>query len=144
MKQVFFVLFCSIFCTTACIAQENPTDTRILNLEKQWMKALVDNDTDFIKQLYHPDITYVHASAQVDNKTVFINNMKTGALQYVSITPSEMHVKRFGKTAIVTYRAVFKAIRNGQPIELDNQGMDVYCRFGKKWQMVAHQTTKNK
>jgi ketosteroid isomerase-like protein len=141
MKQTLPTFIACLLLSTAGFCQD-ATDTRILNLEKQWIQALIDNDTNFIKQLYHPNITYVHASGQVDNKTAFIGNMKTGALKYVSITPSDMRVSRYGKTAVVTYRAIFKAIKNGQPIELDNQGMDVYCRFGKGWRMVAHQTTR--
>jgi ketosteroid isomerase-like protein len=136
------ILFLTAWLCFASIGAAQSAQPRLLTLEKQWMQALVDNDTSFIKQLYHPDITYVHATGQFDNKQAFINNMKTGAIKYVSITPSDMHVNLYGKTGIVTYRAVFKAIRNGQPIELESQGTDVYCRSGKKWQMVAHQTTR--
>lgn len=114
----------------------------VLQLEKDWVDALVKADTAKLEELYADTLVYTHSSAQVDDKAKYIANMKTGATKYVSIDREDIKANAYGNSAVVTCKATIKLKVSGEDRLVIARMIHVYVKIQQRWQMVAHQTTK--
>ena len=142
MKKIFLTsLFLFAFVMSAS-AQNAKIEQAIMQLEKEWVEALVKADAAALERIYSDTLTYTHSTAVTDTKTSFIANLKTGKTKYVSEEREEVKVRVYGNTALHTSKTNIKLVTNGQPSVFSVKMLHVYVKEGKNWRMVAHQTTR--
>ena len=142
MKKIFLTsLFLFAFVMSAS-AQNAKIEQAIMQLEKEWVEALVKADAAALDRIYSDSLTYTHSTAVTDTKTSFIANLKTGKTKYVSEEREEVKVRVYGNTALHTSKTNIKLVTNGQPSVFSVKMLHVYVKEGKNWRMVAHQTTR--
>ena len=105
-------------------------------------EATTKNDLDTLASLLADDLTYVHSSAAQDTKAQYLAALKSGATRYHSIEPSDIRVRVYGDTAIVTGVAKISVTANGKPLNNSLRYTDVWVRRNNQWQMVAWQSTR--
>jgi len=130
---------------TASISQDpqhGQAEQEIDEIETRRFKAMTDQDTAALDRILSEDLTYIHSSARVDTKTQFISSIRSGELKYLSIVPSDLRVRVYIKTAVVTGRAAIKVEIRGQPMALELRFTDTYVLQGGRWQMVAWESTR--
>ena len=95
--------------------QNNTTGARdeelvreILDLERQAKEAALHRDASFSEKTLADDYVAISPLGQVINKADTIAARKTAQLRYESIDISEMVVRLYGNTAVVTARADVK------------------------------------
>ena len=82
MKRILLlaVVFASV--SLPAFAQDkkasNGVEQALLKLEQQWEDALLKSDVAALEKLYDDGLIYTHSSGSVDNKSVYIGNIRSG------------------------------------------------------------------
>ena len=142
MKKVLLIALTSLIFSLTTAAQQSPVEKAVLQLEQDWVNALVKADAAKLETLYADTLVYTHSSGSVDDKAKYIANLKAGGTKYLSIDRDSVKVNTYGDSAIVTCHAVIKLVANGENRTVDARMIHVYAKIKGRWQMVAHQTTK--
>jgi hypothetical protein len=119
-------------------------DQQVRQAEKDRFAAMVKVDEAALNRLLADDLTYAHSSALFQNKAEFIADLKSGAIKYVSITPSESDIKVrvHGDIAIVNGVAAVHVIDHGKDVSFKIRYTDVHGNHAGSWQMVAWEATR--
>ena len=116
--------------------------TTLLDLEQQRCSAMMNGDTQRLRQLLHPNLIHVHAKGQVDG---FDSYFSTGGfnVHYKRVERSELEVRVMGDSALMTGRQMLVGVRkNGTgTVTIDSRVMQVWVKEGDSWQQLAFQTT---
>ncbi|PYQ42641.1 MAG: hypothetical protein DMF77_12230 [Acidobacteria bacterium] len=75
---------------------------QIKKMEKYRAAAVVKADVATLEGLTSDDYIFINANGQVSNKAETMNNIKTGAIKITSNEVSDMTVRVYGDTAVVT------------------------------------------
>jgi hypothetical protein len=117
--------------------------TRIKALERERFDAMVKGDRTLLARILSDDLTYTHATGEVDTKASLLQSLASGKLRYLAITPGEVEVKALGDaTAVVTGRADFKVVAEGKELAFPVRFTSVYTRHRGSWLLAAWQSTR--
>ncbi len=120
-------------------------EKEILELETQWVAALLNCDADFLAGLYDEAIVYTHTNAAMDTKASYLAKIRSRDLVYHTLERHDIDVRLFGETALATCRWVQTSTSGGVAFAVDARYLHVYARPNGedgRWQLVAHQSTK--
>ena len=117
-------------------------EQEILQLEEQWVTALLNSDADFLAKLYAEDIVYTHTNAAMDTKASYLKKIRKRELVYHTLERHDIDVRLFGDTALATCRWVQTSTSGGVAFAVDARYLHVYAHVAGRWQLVAHQSTK--
>jgi ketosteroid isomerase-like protein len=123
-------------------AADQKTAEAVKALDQKRFDAMTKNDLDTLGTLLADDLTYHHSSGAADSKAAYIETLRTGKTRYHTIEPSEVKVRVYGTTAIVTGLAKLSFTSNGQVTNTQLRYTDVWVRKGNAWQMVSWQSTR--
>jgi ketosteroid isomerase-like protein len=114
----------------------------LIDLEQQRCNAMMNGDTERLRELLHRDLIHVHAKGQVDG---FDSYFSTGGfnVHYRRVERSELVVRVTGNSALMTGRQMLVGVRkNGTgTVTIDSRVMQVWVKEGERWQQLAFQTT---
>jgi len=114
---------------------------QILELERQAKDASVHRDAAFAERTLADDYVAITPLGQVITKSETIAARRSGQLRYDSIDVSEMVVRVFGNTAIVTARADVKGRDLGEEFNGPYRFTRVWIHRGGHWQTISYQAT---
>ena len=134
------VLACMFAIAPLAIAGEPKPDVKaaVLAAEQKWVDAVLHSDRATLEKLMASDIIYTHSSATSQTRDEFIK-AATGATHYTSIDFSDVVVRQFGHTVVITHKAVFKNAKTGDSHLFISE---VWAEQNGGWQMVSRQATK--
>jgi ketosteroid isomerase-like protein len=104
--------------------------------------AMVRADTAELGRLLADDLTYTHSTGAVETKEQFLAAISSQATRYRSIDPSEILVRVYGDTAVVTGKVAMQASFRGQDLSFAARFTAVYAHLEGAWKLVAWQTTR--
>jgi ketosteroid isomerase-like protein len=104
--------------------------------------AVVDGDTAALSSFLADDLTYTHTTGQVENKEQFLAGISSGKLDYQSIQPSEVQVRVYATTAVMTGRAEMKVNAQGKDLAFAIRFTSVWVKGEGGWRMAAWQSTR--
>lgn len=111
-------------------------------LNRQWMESYVRRDTEFLERHLAPDYTSTFPDGAVLDKKSEIESLQSGAIALTAMTPTEMNVRLYGTTAVITGQSTITAKENGQEVGGEYRFIDVWAKQGNQWQAVASQVTR--
>ena len=114
----------------------------ILAADARRFDAMIKVDQAALDGLLADDLTYTHSTGQAETKAQFLETLKTGKLSYLSAQPSDVAVRLYGETAVVTGRAEIKAVSGGQELVLPLRFTEVWVKSGGGWKLAAWQSTR--
>ena len=114
----------------------------LIDLENRRFEAMTKQDAEALSEILADDLIYTHSSAKVESKTEFISSMTSGRTKYESIEPSDVKVRQYGDTAVITGHAKLHVSANGRDNKFEVRFTDVYAKRDTVWRMVAWQSTK--
>jgi hypothetical protein len=134
----------SVAALTAAPASAQGTasvEEQIKKMEQDRAAAVVKADVATLEGLTSDDYVLINANGQVSNKAETMSLIKTGKIKLTANEVSDMKVRVYGDTAVVTCKSTAKGSING--IELKGPVMftRVYVKKSGKWQSVAFQQT---
>src|SRR5215813_13449936 len=120
----------------------NGVEQAVLKLEQQWEDALLKSDVAALEKLYDDGLVYTHSTGGVDNKSVYVGNIKSGATKYQSMKRDDIKVSVYGNTALVTCHWEVHVMSRGNQIDTNARYLHVYVKQKDVWKMVAHRSTR--
>jgi hypothetical protein len=113
----------------------------ILDLEKQAKDAAIHRDAAFSERTLADDYVAISPLGQVISKADTIAARKTAQLRYDSIDVTDMVVRLYGNTAVVTARADVKGKELGEEFSGPYRFTRVWVRRNGHWLTVSYQAT---
>ena len=104
-----------------------------------WTGAAVKQDAAGLKRFLADDLQYAHSGGQTQNKDQYIAAVTNGPARYESFTFSDLKIKLYGNTAVLTGFVDVKMV--GQDA-FRVRTLQVYTQNNGQWQMAAHQSTR--
>ena len=117
-------------------------EEQIKKMERDRAAAVVKADVATLEGLISDDYTFINANGQVSNKAETIENIKTGKIKLTANEVSDMNVRVYGDTAVVTGKSTAKGSINGIELKGPLMFTRVYVKKNGKWQSVAFQQTR--
>ena len=114
---------------------KNPAEKELEDLEYKLSDALVSKDETVLKELIFDDFSIAGSSI---TKKSYIEIVKAPQLNFNSVEKSEMRIRIYGETAVVSGRNnTIRKIENGESSSVFNF-MDVWVKSKNgNWQCVA-------
>ena len=104
-------------------------------------EASLRRDADFSQRTLAEDYVAITPLGQVTTKQDTVSARKNGQLRYDTIDVSDMVVRIYGDTAVVTARADVKGHQLGEDFSGPYRYTRVWVRRTGHWQAVSYQAT---
>ena len=147
------LLFCVLGALPALCAQhvalhprpgfspDQETIREIVDMERQAKEASLRRDADFPLRTLADDYVAITPLGQVTTKQEALSARRSGQLRYESMNVSDMVVRLYGDTAVVTARADVKGHQLGEDFSGPYRYTRVWVRRNGRWQTVSYQAT---
>jgi ketosteroid isomerase-like protein len=126
---------------TTLLGDGDDAAKQILELEKQWSVANVQKDIATLDRIMADDYIGIESVGMVANKAQEIADIRTGGVVVEAEQPTQMKVRLYGNTAVVTGHLSIRDRRDGKPGRHEVVFTDVWIRRGGQWQVVNYQAT---
>jgi ketosteroid isomerase-like protein len=114
---------------------------QIVDMERQAKDASLRRDADFSLRTLAEDYVAITPLGQVTTKQETISARRSGQLRYESMDVTDMVVRLYGDTAVVTARADVKGHQLGEDFSGPYRYTRVWVRRNGRWQTVSYQAT---
>jgi ketosteroid isomerase-like protein len=122
------------------IAPPNVED-EIKNLEEARNQAVLHGDAAALDRMTADDYTFITLRGELRTKSDILQGFRSGSFHYESRQISDLKVRVYGSTAVVTGRSIQKGMENGKDYSGDYRFTRVYVKQNGRWVTVALQTT---
>jgi ketosteroid isomerase-like protein len=126
---------------TAMDSGDQSTIKEIVEMERQAKEASLHRDPEFSQRTLAEDYVAITPLGQVTTKQDTVSARKSGQLRYEAIDVSDMVVRVYGDTAVVTARADVKGHQLGEDFSGPYRYTRVWVRRTGHWQAVSYQAT---
>jgi len=126
---------------TAMDFGDQQTIKEIIDMERLAKDASLHRDADFSQRTLADDYVAITPLGQVTTKQETVSARKSGQLRYDTINVSDMVVRVYGDTAVVTARADVKGHQLGEDFSGPYRYTRVWIRRAGHWQTVSYQAT---
>jgi len=116
-------------------------EDELLNLEKETARAIQLNTGTFFRRVYGEDFVAILPTGQVLNKAAWISSVENSEARYSSFVASDIRVKMFEETAVVTCLWSSRGMKNGKNFARQSRVTHVYVYGQRGWQAIASQET---
>jgi hypothetical protein len=142
MQKFLFILLIS-FSPIFSFAQQNnsPQQMEVMMKMLALKNALIEKDSAALNDLLASDVTYGHTNGLIQTKAQLIRSVMSKEQDYKAITPSDMNIRIYDNTGVVTMRSAVNMNYQGQPLDMKMYITLVWIKKNK-WQLVARQSVK--
>src|SRR3989442_4359862 len=116
-------------------------EEQIKKIEKDRAAAVTKADVAALEAVTSDDCTWIDRNGRVRDKAQTMSDIKTGDIKITSNEVSDMKVRVYGDTAVVTGRADTKGTIGGKDISGPMLFTRVYVKRNGRWQSVSFQQT---
>ena len=113
----------------------------LFNLEKDTARSLQLNSAMLFRRVYGEDFVGILPTGQVLDKAGWIASVENSGTQYSSFVASDVRVRMFEETAVVTCLWSAHGTKNGHAFSRQSRVTHVYIWGQRGWQVIASQET---
>ena len=117
-------------------------EEELLKLENEFARAVTSNDADALDELLADDWVIVEPDGSFIDKARFLGVIKSGALSHESMESTDLRVRTYGNTAVVTGLTATKGKFMGQDFTACERATDIFVKHTDRWQCVFTQLTR--
>jgi len=117
-------------------------EEELLKLENEFARAVTSNDADALDELLADDWVIVEPDGSFIDKARFLGVIKSGALSHESMESTDLRVRIYGNTAVVTGLTATKGKFKGQDVTACERATDIFVKHTDRWQCVFTQLTR--
>ena len=121
----------------AAVSREAADLKELTRLEGVWNDAHVKGDADALDALWANDLIVTVAAMPVMNKSDALAMVRSNRMPFAKYETSELNLKRFADSAVVTGRLLRERTINGKAITDNWRFTKVYVRTENRWRVVA-------
>ena len=124
------------------IARENEVkQEELVNLELETARALQTNNGTLFRRVYGDDFVGILPSGQILDKAGWIATVENPENRYTSFIATDIRVRMFQDTAIVTCLWSSHGLKSGHSFSRQLRVTHVYIYGQRGWQAIADQET---
>ena len=142
----FFLIAASAALFSACsmmpAGSAAPAAPEVAAAAERLRIAMVDPTPAALGALVSDDLSYGHSGGKVDTKQSFIDDLISGASDFVNITITDQTVKVAGDAAIVRHTLAAATNDSGKPGNVNLKILQVWQRQGGQWKLLARQAVR--
>jgi len=116
-------------------------EEQLKKLEMDRAAAAVKGDVATLQKQTADDYTFINLYGQMSDKSQMVDAFKTGRTKLTSNELSDMKVRVYGNTAVITGKADVKGTLGGKDSNGQIMFTRVYLKKNGNWQSVAFQQT---
>ena len=140
---VIATLLCTVAQAQAPSAATPDQDlARFTQLESQWNDAHLQGDAEALDRLWADDFRVVVPRMTPLSKAEALSFFRSGRMKFSRYETSELGVRVYADTAVVTGRVRRSRERAGQMVEDDWRFTKVYVRAADAWRVVAYHASE--
>jgi ketosteroid isomerase-like protein len=114
-------------------------ETELLRLNTLYDSALMHHDATTLKRLYADEFVYTNPEGKLLTKEQQTTSIASSEINLVEGKSTEVIVKVYGKTAVMTGLFSGKGTYRGNPLTVNERYTAVWIKTDTSWQMVAEQ-----
>ncbi len=122
-------------------AEKEVKQDELVNLEKDAARALQSNSGTIFRRVYGDDFVGILPTGQVLDKAGWIAAIENSSTQYSSFVASDIKVRMFEDTAVVTCLWSAHGTKNGHAFSRQSRVTHIYIWGQRGWQAIASQET---
>lgn len=111
-------------------------------LEMQWRNAVVTNNVKQMDHLLADDYLGISANGTVATKAEELAQRRAGTVRIQSLTLSDIKVRVYGKTAVVTSRAELTGVNGESDISGNYRYTRVYNKRFGQWKIISFEASR--
>ncbi len=123
-------------------ADDTDSERQVASLSKQNYAALVTGDTAALDAVLSDDWLVIDPFGEVISEARQAKELKDGTTDFLSIDSSEVKVRAYGDTAVVTGRYQVKIKMRGREDTVPVRITESFAKQGAKWRCVSAQVTR--
>jgi uncharacterized protein (TIGR02246 family) len=132
------MMFSSLLLLGLIVGQASATDLAAFSrLETEWNTAHVQGDAATLGRIFADDLVVVVPGMRLMNKADSLGMFTAGRMKFDRYESSDINVRVYGETAIVTGRIGRTRTIQGKTMDDDWRFTKVYLRRGGTWQVVS-------
>jgi ketosteroid isomerase-like protein len=116
-------------------------EEEIKSLELERNAAILNGDAAALDRMTADDYTFITLRGELRTKSEVVKGFQPGSFKYGSRQISDLNIRVYGNTAVVTGRSNQKGMENGKDYSGDYRFTRVYVRQNGRWLTVALQAT---
>ena len=141
MKNLFAIAVLLLAACGLAVADTATDERQLTQLINDLNAALVKADVAFLERVLDRDFVHYRPHGNVENRAQYLEDRKSGRVHFDSLLADQIKVRRYGDTAIVTYRSTAKGKDQDGAIDEQRRWTRVFVRKNGRWQLVASQGT---
>nr|WP_294904582.1 nuclear transport factor 2 family protein [uncultured Lacibacter sp.] len=141
MKQFILSALLTIVLVFNSIAQSKQ-ETAVANAVEKLRLAMISGNEAELLAVSSEKLSYGHSGGLVENQQQFVDKLKTGASDFVTIELKNQTISISGKVAIVRHELHGTTNDNNKPGEVHLRILLVWQKDGKAWKLLARQAVK--
>ena len=111
--------------------------------DRHFFAALIGGDSEALARLLADDFVLIDVMMGSEiPREALLEAIGSGHVQFVSIEPSEVRVRLYGSTAIVTGRTEMRGLFGDEPFGATSRYTHVYLGQSGAWRLAAAQGTQ--
>lgn len=116
-------------------------EEEIRSLENERNVAILNGDAAALDRMTADDYTFITLRGELRTKSEIVKGFRSGSFKYESRQISDLNIRVYGNTAVVTGRSNQKGVENGKDYSGDYRFTRMYVRQNGRWLTVALQAT---
>jgi ketosteroid isomerase-like protein len=132
-----FLIAIAVLQQTPAVSKDAIDVTEFNRLEAVWNDAHLNGDAETLDALWANDLVVIVASMRLINKADALEMVRSNRMPFTKYETSEIRVKHFTDSAVVTGRLLRERSMNGQTITENWRFTKVYVRSGGRWRVTS-------
>ena len=141
MKKFLFILLIGLSPIFSFAQDNSPKQTEVMMRMLVLRNALINKDSIALDDVLASDVSYGHTSGLIQTKPQLIRSVMSKEQDYQNIIPSDMNIRIYDNTGVVTMKSSVIMNYQGKPLNMDMYITLVWIKKNK-WQLVARQSVK--
>ena len=126
----------------AAQARNEKIEQEVIKVEEDRLQAFKNSDAATLNRIFDDDFTYTNTKGEIHTKAELIGDVTSGRLTYNTLVHSDVHVRVYGDTAILTGRSASVYVEDGKEGgRTPRRYMNIFIRKNGQWRLVARQET---
>ena len=114
----------------------------LVTLEKETAHAMALNNSSFFQRVYNDDFVGTAPTGELLNRNALVSSVQNSNTKYSSFIATDIHVRIYGPTAVVTCTWSTRGVQNGRNFSRQYRVIHVYLNNNVGgWKVIASQET---
>lgn len=150
LATLLIVAFCSAcaagnpgsVASVAVAASDNNTAQSLIQIERDWINAMLDSDSSKLDQILAASFRYTDPDGNQYTRMETTDALKSGALKFDAFELKEINVQFYQDAAVVFGVYAYRGNFQGQAFNENVRGTDFFVKQDGRWIIAASQALR--